>query len=129
CQPAAPSASPARTHGIRSGASEIAVIEHPASVRSLQASMRGAGMDDRVPSFAEIAASPDQDLAWVNALCVRGDRSDEEDAVWLRNAAEAGIAPAMFTYAQFLEEVLEDFAGAERWYATSAAAGFPLALY
>ena len=56
-------------------------------------------------SLAEVAASSDQESAWLYALYLRGDRDEAEDELWLKAAAEMGIVPAMHTYAEFQTEI------------------------
>jgi TPR repeat protein len=80
-------------------------------------------------SLAEVAASFDQESAWLYALYLRGDRDEAEDELWLRAAAEMGIVPAMHTYAEFLEDERGDLAKANEWYAAAAEGGSAPALY
>ena len=80
-------------------------------------------------SLAEVAASFDQESAWLYALYLRGDRDEAEDELWLKAAAEMGIVPAMHTYAEFLEDERGDLAKADEWYAAAAEGGYAPALY
>jgi TPR repeat protein len=78
-------------------------------------------------TIKDIVESEDPDAAWSYALYLRGDDADD-DGPWLQAAAEAGIVPAMFAYAEFLEEH-DDPIAAERWFAAAADAGHLEALY
>ena len=79
-------------------------------------------------TLAEIAASPNQETRWLYALYLRGGEPDTEHEEWVKAAAEMGVVPAMYGYAEHLE-FSDRPDEAEEWYFAAADRGFAAAVY